>query len=106
MTASVELFQGKEKPVIIVSTVGFLNNPKVSIFEIILYASKLIGMIYFQRLNVLLTRAQSLMIIIGDPNVLQKDRNWYAVLERLINLNVVTGPKLVFETPIMKQRQI
>lgn len=38
MTASVELFQGKEKSVIIVSTVrsgqqgiGFLDNPKVSI---------------------------------------------------------------------------
>lgn len=38
MTATVELFQGKEKSVIIVSTVrsgqqgiGFLDNPKVSI---------------------------------------------------------------------------
>lgn len=38
------------------------------------------------------------MIIIGDPNVLQKDRNWYAVLERLINLNVVTGPKFVLSS--------
>lgn len=38
MTASVEMFQGKEKPVIIVSTVrtgrqgiGFLNSPQVNI---------------------------------------------------------------------------
>lgn len=41
MTASVELFQGKEKPIIIISTVrsgqqgiGFLNNPKVCIITL------------------------------------------------------------------------
>lgn len=49
----------------------------------------------FQRLNVLLTRAQSLMIFIGNPNVLQKDRNWYAVLERLTMLQVIIGSRFV-----------
>lgn len=33
------------------------------------------------------------MIIIGDPNVLQKDRNWYDVLKRLSQLNVMIGTK-------------
>lgn len=102
MTASVELFQGKEKSVIIISTVrsgqqdiGFLNNPKVSIYIMQhIYASQLIWF-FFQRLNVLLTRAQSLMILVGNPNVLQKDRNWYDVLKRLTKLGVVTGERFV-----------
>lgn len=35
------------------------------------------------------------MILIGNPNVLQKDRNWYAVLERLTKLRVMTGEVFV-----------
>jgi helicase MOV-10 len=30
-----------------------------------------------QRLNVAVTRAKYLMIVIGNPETLQKDRNWY-----------------------------
>jgi helicase MOV-10 len=30
-----------------------------------------------QRLNVAVTRAKFLMIVIGNPETLQKDRNWY-----------------------------
>uniref|UniRef100_A0A1Q3F432 AAA+ ATPase domain-containing protein n=1 Tax=Culex tarsalis TaxID=7177 RepID=A0A1Q3F432_CULTA len=60
---SVEQYQGREKPIIIVSTVrtrtkcvGFLSDVK--------------------RLNVTLTRAQALMIIVGDPATLENDRHW------------------------------
>ncbi|XP_059612252.1 putative helicase MOV-10 isoform X2 [Phlebotomus argentipes] len=60
---SVETFQGQERPVIILSTVrslthgvGFLNNPK--------------------RLNVALTRAQGLLIIVGNIDTLEKDPMW------------------------------
>ncbi|XP_026530953.1 putative helicase MOV-10 [Notechis scutatus] len=68
---SVEEFQGQERRVVLISTVrsssnyfgmdeefnlGFLNNPK--------------------RLNVSLTRAKALLIIIGNPTTLSKDPYW------------------------------
>ncbi|XP_020627324.1 putative helicase MOV-10 [Orbicella faveolata] len=69
---SVEEFQGQERRVIILSTVrstnkeyldmdrdfhlGFLDNPK--------------------RFNVAITRAQALLILIGNPDMLCMDTNW------------------------------
>ncbi|KAF7323612.1 RNA helicase [Mycena kentingensis (nom. inval.)] len=72
---SVEEFQGQERKVIIISTVrsskefvnydlrhtlGFVANPR--------------------RFNVAITRAQALLIVIGDPNVLGLDPLWRAFL--------------------------
>lgn len=42
-----------------------------------------------------MTRAQSLMILIGDPNVLQKDQYWYDLLKRLSSLKVMIGKSFV-----------
>uniref|UniRef100_A0A8C5RGE4 RNA helicase n=1 Tax=Laticauda laticaudata TaxID=8630 RepID=A0A8C5RGE4_LATLA len=73
---SVEEFQGQERRVVLISTVrsssnyfgmdeefnlGFLNNPK--------------------RLNVSLTRAKALLIIVGNPTTLSKDPYWNEFLE-------------------------
>ncbi|XP_022719235.1 probable RNA helicase SDE3 [Durio zibethinus] len=72
---SVEQFQGQEKEVIIVSTVrstvkhnefdrtyclGFLSNPK--------------------RFNVAITRARSLLVIVGNPHIVCKDPYWEKLL--------------------------
>jgi len=73
----VEEFQGQERRVIILSTVrspnkeyldmdkefhlGFLDNPK--------------------RFNVAITRAQALLIIIGNPDTLFMDQNWTKFLK-------------------------
>ncbi|CAA0823075.1 Probable RNA helicase SDE3 [Striga hermonthica] len=72
---SVEQFQGQEKQVIIISTVrstikhnefdkvhylGFLSNPR--------------------RFNVAITRAKSLLLVIGNPHILCKDPNWNNLL--------------------------
>ncbi|KAM1216197.1 probable RNA helicase SDE3 [Malus sylvestris] len=74
---SVEQFQGQERQVIIISTVrstikhnefdktyclGFLSNPK--------------------RFNVAITRAKALLIVIGNPHIITKDRNWNKLLWR------------------------
>lgn len=78
---SVEEFQGQERRVIIISTVrssrefvefdlkytlGFVANPR--------------------RFNVAVTRAQALLIVVGDPNVLSLDPLWRAFLN-YVHLN-------------------
>ncbi|XP_023326960.1 RNA helicase Mov10l1 [Eurytemora carolleeae] len=83
---SVEEFQGQEKPVILLTTtrsgtehqvsdnkqgIGFLASPK--------------------RLNVAVTRAQSLLIVIGNPHVLSKDMNWFELLQHIVGLGGYTG---------------
>ncbi|XP_032898205.1 helicase MOV-10 isoform X3 [Amblyraja radiata] len=76
---SVEEFQGQERRVIIISTVrssidylqmdedfnlGFLKNPK--------------------RFNVAMTRAKALLIVVGNPVILAKDRNWDKFLNHCV----------------------
>ncbi|KAM4645813.1 LOW QUALITY PROTEIN: helicase MOV-10 [Amazona ochrocephala] len=72
---SVEEFQGQERRIILISTVrscseylqldqnfklGFLKNPK--------------------RFNVAITRAKALLIVVGNPAVLSKDKHWQRFL--------------------------
>ncbi|XP_030386001.1 uncharacterized protein LOC115632864 isoform X2 [Scaptodrosophila lebanonensis] len=66
---SVELFQGKEKQIIIVSFVrsftpglGFLDNTR--------------------RLNVLLSRPMSLLILIGNPRTLSQNKDFLYIIEK------------------------
>ncbi|XP_053965577.1 putative helicase MOV-10 [Anastrepha ludens] len=64
---TVEIFQGREKPIIIASFVksfcnlGFTADP--------------------QRLNVVLSRAQSLLILIGNPQTLQQNSDFEYLIE-------------------------
>ncbi|KAF4530667.1 hypothetical protein B566_EDAN004906 [Ephemera danica] len=91
---SVEEFQGQERRVIIVSTVrsdpaqlsldqkfrlGFVREPK--------------------RFNVAVTRAKSLLIVVGNPNILQQDPNWRCLLELAINIGGYTGVRFELSTP-------
>ncbi|XP_038054524.1 putative helicase MOV-10 [Patiria miniata] len=84
---SVEEFQGQERLVIIVSTVrstkpehiqmdidyklGFVKNPK--------------------RLNVAVTRAKALLILVGNPYMLRKDINWNMFLEYCLENSAYKG---------------
>ncbi|EDO45106.1 predicted protein, partial [Nematostella vectensis] len=83
---SVEEFQGQERPAIIISTVrsteamvgfdvahtiGFLDNPK--------------------RFNVAVTRAQSLLVVVGNPHVLCRDPYWCSLLQYCVMVDAYTG---------------
>jgi len=83
---SVEEFQGQERMVIILSTVramaieddsmGFISSPN--------------------RINVALTRAKALLIVVGDPHMLISDYNWKTVLMDCVKRNAYTGCDLPF----------
>ncbi|NXJ74313.1 SDE3 helicase, partial [Trogon melanurus] len=83
---SVEEFQGQERRVILISTVrscseyfeldetfklGFVKNPK--------------------RLNVAITRAKALLIVVGNPAVLSKDHHWRRFLRYCVEEGGYTG---------------
>jgi hypothetical protein len=83
---STELFQGQERRVILISTVrsspdfigfdtkhnlGFLDNPK--------------------RFNVAVTRACSLLVIVGNPAVLATDPHWGELLRLCLRRGAYTG---------------
>lgn len=76
-----EHFQGREKGIIIFSTVksqaplGFLKNEK--------------------RMNVSLTRAKYLLIVIGNPDTLQSDRIWYRFIDFCFRNQCYCGSQFV-----------
>jgi helicase MOV-10 len=84
---TVETFQGREKPIIIVSTVksgtdnvGFLDNFKVRKGMQLFLVGLINIFLVFQRLNVTITRAKALMIIIGNPETLKFDPYWHDLM--------------------------
>ena len=83
---SVEEFQGQERSVILMTTVrscgdhtqsdvahglGFLRSEK--------------------RFNVAVTRAQSLLVVVGDPHVLAADNTWRQFLIHVIQIGGYKG---------------
>jgi helicase MOV-10 len=90
---TVEEYQGREKVVTIVTTtrtrvhvqphhrrselVGFLSNPR--------------------RFNVALTRAQAMMIIVGDPRIWTKDPCWASMIEFGRRHRVLTGDQTLWQ---------
>ncbi|XP_014520114.1 probable RNA helicase SDE3 [Vigna radiata var. radiata] len=72
---SVEQFQGQEKEVIIISTVR--STIKHNEFDRVHCLGFLSN---YRRFNVAITRAISLLVIIGNPHIICKDENWSQML--------------------------
>ncbi|XP_065183800.1 putative helicase mov-10-B.1 [Sycon ciliatum] len=85
---SVEEFQGQERTVIIISTVR--SQPKY------LTMDKTFSLGFLQnqkRFNVAITRAMALLIVIGNPYILNKDDHWKMFLNFVIDNGGYTGCK-------------
>lgn len=93
---TVELFQGREKEIIILSTVrsrifvhdgiqhiGFLSNEK--------------------RFNVAMTRAKSLLIVIGNPIILDTDKYWGLFIRYCVDNKAYIGDTSTFQQLSTKQ---
>ena len=97
---SVEEFQGQEKPVIIVTTVrsqdhqGYVQDD----------ASRGLGFLQCEkRFNVAITRAMSLLIVIGDPHLLAQDQSWSEFLKHCILLKTYKGCDLPLTLTMLPQ---
>ncbi|XP_077294325.1 putative RNA helicase armitage [Arctopsyche grandis] len=89
---TVEEFQGQERKVIILSTVR--SNEDCQQHDI----EKLVGFIgHPKRMNVAFTRAQFLLIIIGNPHVLVLDSLWSNAIQYIISLNGYLGSDIPAE---------
>ncbi|XP_043665275.1 RNA helicase Mov10l1-like isoform X1 [Vespula pensylvanica] len=88
--SSVEGFQGQERKIIILSTVRSSTN---FISEDIKHALGFIASP--KRLNVAITRARALLIILGNPELLVEDPYWRSVLIYCLDRNSYTGCNFV-----------
>ncbi|KZS94817.1 P-loop containing nucleoside triphosphate hydrolase protein, partial [Sistotremastrum niveocremeum HHB9708] len=90
---SVEEFQGQERKVIIISTTRSNTNLITSDIR------QAIGFLAnAPRLNVAITRAQALLVVIGDPRVLSLDPTWRSFLSYLHRNRAWTGVQPHWDT--------
>ena len=84
-----EMLQGSERRVIIISTV----RSSVQYFD---YDEKYdLGFVgNCKRFNVAITRAQSLMIVVGSPSVLCQSVYWKKFIEHCLRNDAITGSPL------------
>lgn len=91
---SVEEFQGQERNVIILSTVRSTSD---YVNEDIRHALGFVASP--RRLNVAITRSRALLIIIGNPYLLNEDPYWRTVLNYCLERDSYTGCSISRSVP-------
>lgn len=86
---TVEEFQGQERKIIILSTVRSDENliERDRRFALGFVSSK-------QRLNVAISRARCLLMIVGNPHLLSQDSSWRYLLKSCIDKKCYVGSDL------------
>ncbi|KAF9265127.1 P-loop containing nucleoside triphosphate hydrolase protein [Marasmius fiardii PR-910] len=89
---SVEDFQGREKRVVVISCVRF--TPKYLAED----TAKGIGLVFERkRMNVAITRARELLVVVGNGALLNLDPYWKGFLQFAIRNRLYVGPDLQIE---------
>ncbi|XP_076260441.1 putative helicase mov-10-B.1 isoform X1 [Rhynchophorus ferrugineus] len=93
-----EAFQGREKRVIIISTVRAQE-------DLLLYDRKYkLGFVgEAKRFNVAVTRAKSKLIVVGNPMVLHTDSKFTALMEQAREMGTLCGAPFVPRTEVVRE---
>jgi len=91
-----ELFQGREKRVIIISTVR--SRQEEAIAGDLRFSLGFLG--NYKRTNVALSRARSLLIVVGNLALLSRDATWHNVLRLARGMGCMRGPPFQLAEPV------
>lgn len=64
-----------------------------------LRSNNIIELFSIQRFNVAVTRAIALLIVIGNPDILQCDPNWRSLIEYCVENDSYNGPLPSYSVP-------
>jgi helicase MOV-10 len=93
-----EIFQGREKQVIIATTVRSLKAEEIT--NDIRLTLGFLG--NYKRTNVVLSRAKALLIVVGNLHVLSKDDMWNKVLRTVDKMGSIRGEPFAMEVPTIR----
>lgn len=94
-----ELFQGREKRIIIISTVRSRQQDQVQ--SDLKFSLGFLG--NYKRTNVALSRAKSMLVVVGNMSLLSNDATWNTVIKMVASMKCLRGDKFMMQQPIYGQ---
>lgn len=88
-----EIFQGREKRVILMSTVRSRQESEIS--NDLRFSLGFLG--NYKRTNVALSRAKSLLIVVGNMSLLSRDATWHDAIKLVKEMNALRGDLASFQ---------